>query len=38
SQINLYILEKNKPPSLNELENEGYITKQQLYKYTAEKQ
>ena len=32
------ILEKNKTPSLNELVNEGYITKEQLDKYTAEKQ
>ena len=38
SQIELYTLEKNKTPSLNELVNEGYITKEQLDKYTAEKQ
>lgn len=37
SQIELYTLE-NKTPSLNELVNEGYITKEQLDKYTAEKQ
>ena len=38
SQIELYTLEKNKTPSLNELVNEGYITKEQLDNYTAEKQ
>ena len=38
SQIELYTLEKNRTPSLNELVNEGYITKEQLDKYTAEKQ
>ena len=30
SQIELYTLEKNKTPSLNELVNEGYITKEQV--------
>ena len=38
SQIELYTLEKNRTPSLNELVKEGYITKEQLDKYTAEKQ
>ena len=38
SKIEIYTLEKNKTPSLNELVNEGYITKEQLDKYTAEKQ
>ncbi|MGH2251786.1 competence type IV pilus major pilin ComGC, partial [Enterococcus faecalis] len=38
SQIELYTLEKNKTCSLNELVNEGYITKEQLDKYTAENQ
>ncbi|EGO9010700.1 TPA: prepilin-type N-terminal cleavage/methylation domain-containing protein [Enterococcus faecalis] len=38
SQIELYTLEKNRTPSLNELVNEGYITKEQLDKYTVEKQ
>ena len=34
----IYTLEKNRTPSLNELVKEGYITKEQLDKYTAEKQ
>ena len=34
----LNIQEKKKKNSLNELVNEGYITKEQLDKYTAEKQ
>ena len=38
SQIELYKQEKNRTPSLNELVKEGYITKEQLDKYTAEKQ